>query len=57
MAMTGLYSTMAEHGPLGMTASLFSQQQNASYNLSMQGIGDVAIDGPRLDFFESRKDF
>ena len=29
-----------------------SQQQNAlGYNLSMQGIGDVAIDGPRLEDF------
>ena len=28
------------------------------YNLSMQGIGDVAIDGPRLEeFVRSRKDF
>ena len=38
---------------------LSSQQQNAlGYNLSMQGIGDVAIDGPRLEeFFRSRKDF
>ena len=36
-----------------------SQQQNAlGYNLSMQGIGDVAIDGPRLEeSFRSRKDF
>ena len=36
-----------------------SQQQNAlGYNLSMQGIGDVAIDGPRLeDSFWSRKEF
>ena len=41
-----------------------SQQQNAlGYNLSMQGIGDVAIDGPRLEdllglarnFLRSRK--
>ena len=29
---------------------LYSQQQNAlGYNLSMQGIGTVAIDGPRLE--------
>ena len=36
-----------------------SQQQNAlGYNLSMQGIGTVAIDGPRLEeFLRSRKDF
>ena len=28
------------------------------YNLSMQGIGDVAIDGPRLEeFLRSRKDY
>ena len=37
----------------------YSQQQNAlGYNLSMQGVGDVVIDGPRLEeFFRSRKDF
>ena len=37
----------------------YSQQQNAlGYNLSMQGIGDAAIDRPRFDFFlRSRKDF
>ena len=29
-----------------------SQQQNAlGYNLSMQGVGTVAIDGPRLEEF------
>ena len=35
-----------------------SQQQNAlGYNLSMQGIGDVAIDGPRFEeFLRSRKE-
>ena len=34
-----------------------SQQQNAlGYNLSMQGIGDAAIDGPRFEeFLRSRK--
>ena len=37
----------------------YSQQQNAlGYNLSMQGIGTVAIDGPRFEeFLRSRKDF
>ena len=37
----------------------YSQQQNAlDYNLSMQGIRDVAIDAPRLEeFFRSGKDF
>ena len=36
----------------------YSQQQNAlGYNLSMQGIGDAAIDGPRFEeFLRSRKD-
>ena len=36
-----------------------SQQQNAlGYNLSMQGIGTVAIDGPRFEeFLRSRKVF
>ena len=30
----------------------YSQQQNAlGYNLSMQGIGTVAIDGPRFEGF------
>ena len=35
----------------------YSQQQNAlGYNLSMQGIGTVAIDGPRFEeFVRSRK--
>ena len=37
--------------PLGRSFFL-SQQQNAlGYNLSMQGIGDVAIDGPRVQVF------
>ena len=38
---------------------LYSQQQNAlGYNLSMQGIGTVAIDGPRFEeFWRSRKEF
>ena len=38
---------------------VFSRQQNAlGYNLSMQGMGDVAIDGPRLEeFLRSCKDF
>ena len=42
-----------------ISSSFNSQQQNAlGYNLSMQGIGDVAIDGPRLEeFLKSRKDF
>ena len=37
-----------------MILFFFSQQQNAlGYNLSMQGIGTVAIDGPRFEeFFE-----
>ena len=41
------------------TCFVFSQQQNAlGYNLSMQGIGTVAIDGPRFEeFLRSRKDF
>ena len=36
---------------------IYSQQLNAlGYNLSMQGIGDVAIDVPRLEeFLRSRK--
>ena len=36
-----------------------SQQQNAlGYNLSMQGIGTVAIDEPRFEgFWRSRKEF
>ena len=42
-----------------MIHGLCSQQQNAlGYNLSMQGIGTVAIDGPRLEeFLRSRKEF
>ena len=38
---------------------IYSQQQNAlGYNLSMQGIGTVAIDGPRFEeFWRSRKEF
>ena len=38
---------------------IYSQQQNAlGYNLSMQGIGTVAIDGPRFEeFLRSRKEF
>ena len=38
---------------------LSSQQQNAlGYNLSMQGIGTVAIDAPRFEeLLRSRKDF
>ena len=36
-----------------------SQQQNVlGYNLSMHGMGTVAIDGPRFEeFLRSRKDF
>ena len=49
-------------GCLGISTNIFyynSQQQNAlGYNLSMQGIGDVAIDWPRFEeFLRSRKDF
>ena len=38
---------------------IVSQQQNAlGYNLSMQGIGTVANDGPRFEeFLRSRKEF
>ena len=41
-----------------LASSQNSQQQNAlGYNLSMQGIGTVAIDGPRFEeFLRSRKD-
>ena len=37
----------------------YSQQQNAlGYNLSMQGIGTVAIDGPRFEeLLRSHKEF
>ena len=42
-----------------MYVNIYSQQQNAlGYNLSMQGIGTVAFDGPRLEeFLRSRKEF
>ena len=60
--------TVAKVGPRGgpifgsvLATSLSpnSQQQNAlGYNLSMQGIGTVAIDGPRFEeFWRSRKEF
>ena len=39
-----------KNDPFSMAFNVFSQQQNAlAYNLSMQGIGTVAIDGPRLE--------
>ena len=35
---------------IGGTGNVYSQQQNAlGYNLSVKGIGDVAIDGLRLE--------
>ena len=61
---TGSASTKAtntnnyqHHRPCGFMIN--SQQQNAlGYNLSMQGIGTVAIDEPRFEgFWRSRKEF
>ena len=51
MGMFGIFT--------GFLQMLGLERQNAlGYNLSMQGIGTVAIDGPRLEeFLRSRKDF